>query len=77
MFTRFPAHGSADEGTEDLPCELGAWKKMFLQSCRPAPVLPDNKVAMTEQSQGVISSPDSHYLGISLEEQAGAESNLD
>ena len=28
---------------------------MFLQSCRPASVLPDNKVAITEQSQeGVI-----------------------
>ena len=39
MFTRFPAHGSAEEGTEDLPCELGAWKRCFynpadrLRSC--------------------------------------------
>ena len=33
MFTRFPAHGSAEEGTEDLPCELGAWKRCF---CNPA-----------------------------------------
>ena len=33
MFTRFPAHGSADEGTEYLPCELGAWKRCF---CNPA-----------------------------------------
>ena len=24
---------------------------MFLQSCRPASVLPDNKVAITDQSQ--------------------------
>ena len=30
-------------------------RKIFLQSCRPASVLPDNKVAITEQSQeGVI-----------------------
>ena len=29
--------------------------KMFLQSCRPASVMPDNKVAITEQSrEGVI-----------------------
>ena len=27
MFTRFPAHRSVEEGTEDLPCELGARKK--------------------------------------------------
>ena len=33
MFTRFPAHRSAKEGTEDLPCELGARKKCF---CNPA-----------------------------------------
>ena len=39
MFTRFPAHRSAEEGTEDLPCELGAWKRCFcnladrLRSC--------------------------------------------
>ena len=32
MFTRFPAHRSAEEGTEDLPCELGARKKC---SCNP------------------------------------------
>ena len=31
MFTRFPAHRSADEGTaENLPCELSAWKIRFL-----------------------------------------------
>ena len=29
MFTRFSAHGSAEEGTEDLPCELGATKNFF------------------------------------------------
>ena len=30
-------------------------RKIFLPSCRPASVLPDNKVAITEQSQeGVI-----------------------
>ena len=23
----FPTRMSAEEGTEDLPCELGAWKK--------------------------------------------------
>ena len=33
MLTRFPAHRSAEEGTEDLPCELGARKKCF---CSPA-----------------------------------------
>ena len=49
MFTRFPAHRSSQEGTEDLPSELGVWKKMFLQSCQS--VLPDNKVGITEQSQ--------------------------
>ena len=49
MFTRFPVHRSSQEGTEDLPCELGVWKKMFLQSCQS--VLPDNKVGITEQSQ--------------------------
>ena len=55
MFTRFPAHRSAQEGTEALLCELGVWKKMFLQSCQWNSVLPDNKVAITEQSQeGVI-----------------------
>ena len=53
MFTRFPAHRSPQEGTEDLPCELGVWKKMFLQSGQS--VLPDNKVGITAQSQeGVI-----------------------
>jgi len=37
--TRFLAHRSAEEGTEDLPCELGAWKRCFcdladrLRSC--------------------------------------------
>ena len=31
MFTRFPAHRSAEEGTaENLPCELGAWKICLL-----------------------------------------------
>ena len=33
IITRFPAHRSAEEGTEDLPCELGAWKRYF---CNPA-----------------------------------------
>ena len=33
MFTRFIAHRSAEEGTEDLPRELGARKKCF---CNPA-----------------------------------------
>ena len=55
MFTRFPAHRSAEEETEDQPCELSVWKKMLLQSCRLALVLPDKRVAVTEQSQeGVI-----------------------
>ena len=55
MFTRFPAHESVEEGTEDLPCEFGAWRKMFLQSCRPASFLPDKRAAITEKSQeGVI-----------------------
>ena len=49
MFTRFPAHRSPQEGIEDLPCELGVWKKMFLQSGQS--VLPDNKVGITAQSQ--------------------------
>ena len=51
MITRFPAHRSAEEGTKNPPCERGARKKMFLQSCRPASVSPENKVAITEQSQ--------------------------
>ena len=55
MFTRFPTHRSAEEGTEDFPCELGVWKKFFLPFCCLALVLHDNKVATTEQSQeGVI-----------------------
>ena len=29
MFTRFPAHRSPEEGTQDLPCELDARKKCF------------------------------------------------
>ena len=39
MFTRFPAHRIAEEGTEDLPCELGTWTRCFcnltdwLRSC--------------------------------------------
>ena len=33
MIARFPAHRSAEEGTEDLPCELGARKKSY---CNPA-----------------------------------------
>ena len=65
MFTRFPAHWSAEEETEDLPFELSASEKMFLQSCRPASVLPDKRVTITEQSQEGLStrsaSPDSHY----------------
>ena len=65
MFTRFPTHRNAQEGTEDLPCELGVWKKMFLQSCQS--VLPDNKVAITEQShEGVIYALQSR-LSLSLD----------
>ena len=47
--------------------------KMFLESCRPASVLPDNKVAITEQLQeGVIFALQSrlHYLRISVQKQA-------
>ena len=47
---------------------------MFLQSCRLASVLPDNKVAITEQSQeGVIFALQSRLtsIRISLEKQAG------
>ena len=51
MFTRFPTHKSTEEGIEDLRCELRHQEKMLLQSFRPALVLPDNKVAITEQSQ--------------------------
>ena len=48
---------------------------MFLESCRRASVLPDNKVAITEQLQeGVIFALQSrlHYLRISLQKQACA-----
>ena len=50
---------------------------MFLQSCRPASVLPDNKVAITEQykgsQEGVIFALQSRLtsIRISLEKQAG------
>ena len=71
MFTRFSAHGSAEEGTEDLVNLVRG--KMFLPSCRPASVLPDNKVAITEQSQeGVIfalQSTGSKEMCLSLENQ--------
>ena len=30
MFTRFPAHRSAEEGTEDLPCEPACGKDVFV-----------------------------------------------
>ena len=46
---------------------------MFFQSCRPASVLPDNKVAITEQSQeGVVFALQSRLtsIRISLEKQA-------
>ena len=29
VFTRFPAHRSVEEGTENRPCELGVWKRCF------------------------------------------------
>ena len=64
----FPTRRSAEEATEDLPCELGAWKKMFLQSCRPASVLPDKRVAITEQSQeGVTYALRQSRLTLSLD----------
>ena len=47
---------------------------MFFQSCRPASVLPDNKVAITEQSQEVVVFALQSRLTsirISLEKQAG------
>ena len=34
VFMRFPAHRSVEEGTEDLPCKLGVWKRMMF--CNPA-----------------------------------------
>ena len=35
MFTRFPAHRSPEEGTQDLPCELGARKNVFTFASSP------------------------------------------
>ena len=64
----FPTRRSAEEGTEDLPCELDAWKKIFLQFCRPASVLPDKRVAITEQSQeGVTYALRKSRLTLSLD----------
>ena len=47
---------------------LARGKKMFLQSCRPASVLPDKRVAITEQSQeGVIYALRQSRLTLSLD----------
>ena len=73
MFTRFPTHRSAEEGTEDFPCELGVWKKCF---CHSAAWLWSCMITKWQQQNShrkelsTHSSPDSHYLRISLEELA-------
>ena len=48
--------------------------KMFLQSCQPALVLPNHKVAITEQSQDQVINTGGttrSSITLSLEKQAG------
>ena len=62
--TRFLAHRSAEEGTKDLPCELGAWKRYF---CNPVDRLRSCLITKwqwqnSRKKLSTCSSPDSHYL---------------
>ena len=49
----FPHIGALRKEQKTCLVNLASGKDVFV-ICRPASVLPDNKVAITEQSQGVI-----------------------
>ena len=60
VFTRLPAHRSIEKGTEDLPCELGVWKRCF------ATLPTDFGKSLTSQLYSRL-----ERLTLSLEKQAG------